>query len=97
MLTSAIGYIMVNLLLLILNIVGTIFVAFQLPTVSIASYTGYVFGNIMLLNAFLPVTEFLVLGGFALTLKAAIVVFKGFIMLMSFSNFVRKTFLQISV
>jgi len=97
MLTSALGYIVVNILVLILGIVGNIFVAFNLPVQNIGAYTGYVFGNIMLLNAFLPITEFLILGGTALSLKTALTVFKGFIAIMHLTNFVARTFLRINV
>lgn len=63
--------------------------------IDITSGVGYVFGNIYLLNAFLPVTELFALSYIAISVKTALFGFKVFMWLTSLMNTLRKSFISI--
>jgi len=58
---------------------------------------GYVFGNIYLLNSFLPVSDLFILASFALTWKTILFTFEVTMFTLSLMNTVRRTFTQIRV
>jgi len=62
---------------------------------SIPAGAGYIFGNIYLLNDFLPITDLYAILIFAITFKAAILAFKVFLLVIELLNTVRKTFLSL--
>lgn len=66
-------------------------------SVSIGNGFGYVFGNILQLNSILPVTELLYMVGLALILKGSVFAYKVFIFLTFLMNYVRYTFLRVSI
>lgn len=67
----------------------------SLPTMSIPSGLGYVFGNIYLFNDFLPVTDLFIAFGFAVVFKLAIMTFKVVLYVLELFNTVRRTFLTL--
>ena len=96
MIISIIIGIVTVVLKLFLSIIAPIFSAFPSSySVSIGNGTAYMFGNIKLMDTFLPITEFFYLAGLALTLKTAIFGYKVVLYMMSLTNFVRKTFISV--
>jgi len=65
--------------------------------VDISGGVGYVFGNIYLLNDFLPVTELFALSYIAISIKTAIFGYKVFMWLTSLMNTIRKSFISIRI
>jgi len=86
---SILGYIFefvmyeVNLLLAPFN-----FLAITVPT-----GFGYLFGNVFLLNDFLPVTEMFVLFALAVSFKTALVGYKAFLFFTFWIRYVKQTFI----
>lgn len=91
-------FIITSLLSVFLALIATIFAL--VPTtfvVSLGNGFGYVFGNLMLFNSFLPITELLYLSGIALTFKSSFLLFKSVFWLLHVTNVLRRTFMQVSV
>ena len=61
--------------------------------ISFGNGIGFVFGNITLLNSFLPITELFALAGIAITVKTAMLGYKVIMWMFSITNTVRQTFL----
>jgi len=59
----------------------------------VPSGIGYIFGNIYLLNDFLPVTEFFALFVFAVSIKLVFFTWKVVLFMLDIFNTVRRTFL----
>jgi len=65
-----------------------------LPTFAVTSI-GYVLANVYLLNSFLPVSEFFGLAQIFLTIRLAMLAYKGFLYFTHMANHLRETFLRV--
>lgn len=75
-------------------LLGPVFALFPDVAFGLASSIGYIFGNIMLLNGFLPVTDLFVIGGLAIAYKSAFIGYDIFLFVMEFTNAVKRTFIS---
>jgi len=66
---------------------------FNFLSINIPAGFGYLFGNVFLLNDFLPVTEMFVFFGIAVSFKIAIFGYKAFQFFMYWISYVKRTFL----
>lgn len=65
--------------------------------ISVGNGFGFVFGNIKLLNTFLPVTEMFVMAGISLTIKGAMLAWKISLFVYDVATYVRKTFITLRI
>lgn len=90
---TIIGYIV----RVIFDILGAIFAAFDLAVLpgDWGQSIGAVFGNIWLLNSFLPVDHLFTALGLALSWKIALFLYDGFLYVFTLVNLVKRTFFSV--
>jgi len=95
MLVASIIYILGYLLALFFAVVNPLLGTTSFVTATqVGNGASYIFGNLQILNEWLPVTEMLYLASVALVFKAGIFSYKVFLWFMSISRVIRRTFVQ---
>jgi len=95
MIVSSLLYIQSFALTLVLTTLNAIIAPFPNLSLLIPDNLGLVFGNIFLLDSFLPVTEMFYLFTFAIAYQLSLFGFKIFMLTMELSQQVAKTFIRV--
>lgn len=95
MIVSSLLYIQAFALNLVLFTLNTIIAPFPNLALLVPDNLGLVFGNIFLLDSFLPVTEMFFIFAFAITYQLSLFGFKIFMLTMELSQQVAKTFIRV--
>lgn len=97
MIVSAILYALFGLFSMVMSVISDIMSLAPITmfdTLGLSEDLGYLFGNIWLLNSFLPIAEFINLAGLALSFKLSMFIWKVAQFTMSSLLTIKSTFLR---